>query len=395
MRVGIFIPDMKPDMGGASSLSSTIREEILLSEDIKDVEFILLYCGGLFRCYETVVGGYRYLNISRISVFQKVAMFSMRIIFGFMIPDKRLNRIGKKESIDLFWLPTPVLFDMKYPYIYTVWDLGHRQTPWFPEVSRSGWLWEDRERMYQSMLYKASFVITGNEEGKKEILENYPIPPSKVRISRFPVTSFCRGEEERPDFLKDSPFFFYPAQFWPHKNHIVILDAVECLSGRYGEKVCVYLTGSDKGNRCYIEDEIKKRNLGEQVKITGFVSDKELKYLYTHAVAMIFASLMGPNNMPPIEATYLRCPVIITDLDGHKEQLGDTALYFNGYRPEELAEHMHRLMADPVFRETVISKEAELARQFDNINYFSEIKKIIREFSLIRRIWGSDYVHPR
>ncbi|MBC6721367.1 glycosyltransferase family 1 protein [Treponema sp. Marseille-Q4130] len=392
MKVGVFLGNFRPEDGGASSLLLTIRNEINASDDMKGVEFVFLYSGGLKKSYNTFFDGNCYINYTKVGVIRHIISKTLQKLFQVSYKDTRLNLIAKKENIDLFWFPQPVKFDVKYPYIYTVWDLGHRRTPYFPEVSRSGWLWEDREDMYQTMLYRASFVITGNEEGKKEILENYPMPASKVRISEFPVASFCRGEEKKPDFIKEDPYFFYPAQFWPHKNHITILDALELLAEKYDTNPIVYLTGSDKGNRKYIASEIKRRGLENQVIFTGFVSDENLKYLYTHAVGMIFASLMGPNNMPPIEATYLQCPIIITDLDGHKEQLGDTALYFNGYKPEELVEHMNALLSDTSIRNAIIEKEKKLGQRFDKINYFAEIKKIIKDFSLIRRTWGNDFV---
>ena len=172
------------------------------------------------------------------------------------MPNK-LDAAAKDQGIDLFWLLAPFLQELSYPYIYTVWDLGHRRTPYFPEVSRSGWLWEDREATYQKMLYKASYIITGNEEGKKEILENYPVPANKIRISVFPVASFCRGGEKKPDFDVPKEFFFYPAQFWPHKNHIRILEALVQLREKENLMPTVFLTGSDKGNRNYIEEKIE------------------------------------------------------------------------------------------------------------------------------------------
>jgi len=393
MKLGIYIGNIRPEDGGANSLLGTIRKEIKNSDDMQDMEFVFLYSGGLHKLYKTASNGATYINLSKVCIIKNIFCKSLYKILRIHYKDHRLNVVGKKESIDLFWLPQPVKFDIKYPYIYTVWDLGHRRTPYFPEVSRSGWLWQSREDVYQTMLYRASYVITGNEEGKKEILENYPIPDLKVRILQFPVAGFCRGGERKPDFITKEPYFFYPAQFWPHKNHIVILLALKFLSEKYNKKPIVYFTGSDKGNKKYIESEIVRYGLEKQVEFTGFVLDEELKYLYTHAVGMIFASLMGPNNMPPIEATYLHCPVVITDLDGHKEQLGDTALYFNGYNPEELAEHMNILLSDADIRNAIIEKEKKLGQQFDKINYFAEIKKIIKEFSLIRRTWGRDFVH--
>ena len=108
---------------------------------------------------------------------------------------------------------------------------------------------------------------------------------------------------------------------------------------------------------------------------------------------MIFASLMGPNNMPPIEATYLNCPVIITNLEGHKEQLANSALYFNGYKPMELANHIKTLLTSKAKRSALISKQKPLAKKFDKINYFETINKIIDEYALIRNTWGEDFIH--
>ncbi|MBR6061918.1 MAG: glycosyltransferase, partial [Spirochaetales bacterium] len=231
------------------------------------------------------------------------------------------------------------------------------------------------------------FVITGNEEGKKEILENYPMPPNKIHICEFPVASFCRGDESKPVFDVPPQSFFYPAQFWPHKNHICILKALKILNDEYKINPMIFFTGSDKGNKEYINKKIIEYHLEEQVKFTGFISDKELKYLYTHTTAMIFASLMGHNNMPPIEATYLNCPVIITNLDGHKEQLKDSALYFNGYDPNDLACKMFNILSDESLRNEIKSRQKSLAEYFDTINYFANIKKIINQFELIRQTW--------
>ena len=120
--------------------------------------------------------------------------------------------------------------------------------------------------------------------------------------------------------------------------------------------------------------------------MTGFLSDAQLKYMYTHATAMIFASLMGPNNLPPIEAAFLGCPVIITDLKGHQEQLGEAALYFNGTSEEELMNCMIQVM-DETVRTDLIRKETVLRESLAEIRYIEPVLKIIQEFEGIRRCW--------
>lgn len=395
MNVGIYIQDYNPKAGGASTLLATIQKEIINANDINNT-FFFLYNGDINTPYKTLNDNFFYLNISyfkKLSFLQRLKRKVKTVLGKKYTYLNSFDEITRLENIDIYWLTFPTSADISIPYIYTVWDLGHRTTPYFPEVSRTGWLWNSREEMYQRMFYKASYIITGNEEGKKEILTNYPMPSNKIRINPFPVASFCRGAEIKPKFDFPEKFFFYPAQFWPHKNHICILKALKLLNEKNDIQPIIFLTGSDKGNKEYIQQKIIEYKLEKQVFFTGFLSDEEIKYLYTHATAMIFASLMGPNNMPPIEATYLNCPVIISDLEGHKEQLKDTALYFNGYKPEELAEHMKNLLGSNSIREELKSAEKTLAIEFESVNYFSGIKKILNEFSLIRDTWGKHYVH--
>ncbi len=390
MKIGIYTPDTNPESGGANSLTKTIKKEIL---DFKDNinEYYFLYFGNENKKI-IISDGFKYVNLNLFKPHIGIKKLIKHYIQNKLDIEHNIisefDVVAKELEIDLFWFTSPVGFDISYPYIYTVWDLGHRMVPYFPEVSKEGGQWNIRERTYQRMLYRACYIITGNEEGKKEILQNYPVPEDKIRISSFPVASFCHGNEQKPNFDIPKNFFFYPAQFWPHKNHISILEALVILRNQFNIKPVVFLTGSDKGNKDYIQEKIKEYQLENQVYITGFLKDEELKYLYTHATAMIFASLMGPNNMPPIEATYLNCPVIISDLTGHKEQLGDTALYFKGCNYSELAQQIYNILTDPKLRNSLIKKEKELALEFNRINYFSSIKQIINEFSFIRKTWG-------
>ncbi|MDY5684135.1 MAG: glycosyltransferase family 1 protein [Treponema sp.] len=393
MKVGIYLNIPDPTSGGAGSLLSTINEEIKSSNDnIHD--FVFLYEGKKSDGFFKEIDGMYYYNIGYFRPFIIVRVINklLRII---KIKTNRINPfdlIIKKTAIDITWMVQPCCVNTKYPYIYTIWDLGHRTTPYFPEVSRTGWLWQEREDTYQKMVFKASYIITGNEEGKQEILQNYNVNPQKIFISSFPVAKFCKGEEIHPDFELPEYYFFYPAQFWPHKNHIRIVQAVKLLKDQ-GIDVTVYFTGADKGNKSYIEEKIKELNLSDNIKFTGFLKDEELKYLYSHATAMIFASLMGPNNMPPIEATYLNCPVIITDLNGHKEQLGDSALYFDGLNSVDLADKMKMILKDENLRDNLKQRQQDLKENFADINYFDKIKTVLDEFSKVRETWGNDYVH--
>lgn len=386
MKIGIYTDDIRIEDGGGSTLTRTLIGQ-LRQRTSSDFEYAILYTGGRKKPYKKVVDGIDYINVDKIlNIFQDLWSKADKII-GFSSKWLRFDMIADKEGIDLFFFVNNKFADISYPFIYTVWDLGHRVVPYFPEVSR-GHTWQYRENMFRKMIEKSSYIITGCEEGRREILENYSVSSAKIRTVPFPISEFCFGKEEKPEWITEGQYFFYPAQFWAHKNHICILDALVILRAKYGLQPIVYLTGSDKGNKEYIQRKVNEAGLQDQVVFTGFLSEEEMKYLYTHASAMVYASLMGPNNLPPIEATYLACPIIITNLPGHIEQLEDAALYFDGYKPEELAYNMMQILTEPKLRESLLEKEKILAKRFEKVDYWSEIVKIFEEFEEVRRRWG-------
>src|SRR5262249_47863331 len=140
------------------------------------------------------------------------------------------------------------------PFITSVWDLEHRTRPYFPEVSVSGWDWESRDRTYRSVLPRASRVLTGTHAGRNEIVQYYGVDPDNMIVVHFPVPSFASDDQGisicdihrkygiRGDFL------LYPAQFWPHKNHINLLITLDLLKQKRGMEIEMVFTGSDKGN---------------------------------------------------------------------------------------------------------------------------------------------------
>ena len=399
MRVGVYFDDVTPEKGGASSILRTIENELKKIQD--KYELLICFNGGKKFPYKSVRDGMTYINVDRVryksipKMFFKNAGNSIRncgLRLFYHSPRKfresYLDYLAQEEDIDLYWFTYPADVDLTTPFIYTIWDIGHRVMPAFPETTKPAYRWTGHEEQCGRMLAKATFILTGNETGKKEIIDNYSVMENKIRIVPFPITFFCYGEEEKPKFELPDKYFFYPAQFWPHKNHICIVKATAELKSK-GIEAHVILTGSDKGNKAYIQDMVNKLDVADLVQFAGFVTYEEMKYLYTHAQGTIFASLMGPNNIPPIEAVYLQCPLIITDIPGHKEQMGDSALYFDGYKPEELAANMAALLASDDAVQKQVERQADKRNEFIQYSYGYKILSILDEFKTMSETWKS------
>ena len=66
--------------------------------------------------------------------------------------------------------------------------------------------------------------------------------------------------------------------------------------------------------------------------------------MYKNAFALVYASFLGPNNIPPLEACALGCPVVAANIPGAFEQMGDAAAFFDPKDEYDLAEKIKMLL---------------------------------------------------
>lgn len=212
--------------------------------------------------------------------------------------------------------------------------------------------------------------------------------PERIRILKHPTPDFAvsgaRESGSRPKNLPDGDFVFYPAQFWSHKNHLLLIKTAARLK-EMSAPISVALVGSDKGNRAHVEAEAKR--LGVEVHFLGFVSRPELVYLYKNALALAYASLCGPENLPPLEAMALGCPVIAADTLGAREQLGEAAHLLPGFDPDAWAEALSDWKKDPRQRASLIERGRERALSYTGEHFLRDLEAIFSEFAEYRALW--------
>jgi glycosyltransferase involved in cell wall biosynthesis len=256
------------------------------------------------------------------------------------------EEIFRSNDIDILYYPTPSLVNYNYPYISTCWDLGHKSTYSFPEVALNNSFISRKK--FVSDVYENSFaIICESEAGKSDLVFYERINPNRIFVLPMipgPVVDLSLSEKEINIYLSElsllgKRYFYYPAQFWSHKNHINLLIAFKSYISEHSNTLLVF-SGSDKGNLEYIRLFILENELQDNVIILGFVSVENVFALYKASLALIYPSLLGPTNMPLLEAYILGVPVITSNLQGHREQLGDYAEYFDPLDPIDILDKM-------------------------------------------------------
>ena len=249
----------------------------------------------------------------------------------------------KENDIRLIFYPTPYLCELPdFPFIITHWDIGHRSTFSFPEVSEET-TFHDREEFYNNILPKALLIFTESEAGKQELLRYTHLCSNRIKtVPLFAgnCATLYSSLQQQLDILQQfnlekNKYFYYPAQFWAHKNHHTLLHAFNLFIKDNPDYKLVF-SGSDQGNLNYIKQIVNNLHLNKSVVFAGFVSNIIVGTLYRNATSLIMPTMMGPTNMPLLEAMELGCPVICSDMAGHREELGDAAIYCDPMSVDEL-----------------------------------------------------------
>lgn len=281
-------------------------------------------------------------------------------------------------------------------YIFTLFDLCHLDYPEFPEVSNYR-EFENRENFFKKNLQRAVAVFVDSELGKKNALSRYNLNPERVFIFKFSPSNNTSSKhltennleldvKKKYNILFD--FIYYPAQFWAHKNHIYILNAVKILELSFGIKLAVIFSGSDFGNLKYIKKVTKILELEERVKFVGFIPNDEIYFHYKQSLALVMPTYFGPTNLPPLEAFEISVPVIYSDLEGLRDQVGDAALLMDLDNPGSLANHLNNLVKSEFLRNNLIEKGQNRLEQLNNKEEnLIILNSVLNKFKIIRSCW--------
>jgi glycosyltransferase involved in cell wall biosynthesis len=265
-----------------------------------------------------------------------------------------------KLDLALYAWPTPLSFQSGTPFIMAIHDLQHRLHPEFPEVSAGG-EWEGREYCLRNGTRLASLVLADSEVGRQDILDcysRYGVTPDRVRVLPFLPAPYLKenvSESERKRVREEhglpERYLFYPAQFWPHKNHARIVEAMSLLKKSRNVNVEMVFSGSREGT---IREETFRElaalssalGLEKQIHYVGYLPDRDISATYANAAGLVMPTFFGPTNIPVLEAWACGCPVLTSDIRGIREQAGDAAILVDPKSVASIADGMFRLWCD-------------------------------------------------
>lgn len=270
--------------------------------------------------------------------------------------DKKAKRFFRIRSVE--WIPD--FQELHYPGFFSGDEL------------------KMRHERNSAIANSATPLVLSSHDAKSDFENAFPGHSCPVHVCHF--VSYIEPEMAlvTPEFeagvlgkysLEPGSYFCVSNQFWAHKNHSVVLDAITLLSGG-GWKQRVLFTGqlSDYRDPGYVRGVARKLSAAERAGVAtmaGLVDRREQLVLLRNARAVVQPSLFEGWGTVLEDCKALGVRAVLSDIPVHHEQGRPDDILFDPRDPEALAGIMLRIWDEPYGRpELALEDTRRRAREY-------------------------------
>jgi glycosyltransferase involved in cell wall biosynthesis len=372
MKIGINIFDLKPDANGGMAvyIKSVISFFPKLSPD--DIFFL--------------VGKKEVLKKINLNGFEKIEISG---VTDRCFLSAKLKEIIRSNQIDVWFSPLLVL-DPPFcpvPSATTIPDMQHEYLPEFFDAETLNW----RKKSYQFSANNADLIFTLSQNSRNDIVRFLDINPNKVKnifIDSSPNFKLSKSK----DYVKKvkikyhlpEKFLFFPANTWPHKNHLRLLKAFNLIKNQ--TDVNLVFSGFSHQSFKEILQFIRKNHLKKRVQFLGYVEEGDLFAIYISSMGLIFPSLFEGFGMPVIEAFRAKTPVLCSDLESLHEVAGDAALFFDPLSVSEMANSILKFTSNGELRDKLVKLGIARLKNFSYKKTAELTLKYLKQIGLKKKL---------
>lgn len=244
-----------------------------------------------------------------------------------------LENILIRNKIDVLSHSTGFGRTSKVRSISWIADFQHMHLPQFFQKKEI----KTRNKEMLRLVSQCDCTILSSENARKDCMKFLKVDEERTRVLKFaaaqnnhPSTISC--DELKNIYKLDAPYFYLPNQFWTHKNHQVVIDALALLKSN-GNSLVVVCTGNtdDHRNPDYFSRLMKyaeQKNVTDVFKVLGVLPFNHVQALMRNAIAVINPSLFEGWSTTVEEAKSFGKKLLLSNIEVHKEQDPDRCHYF-------------------------------------------------------------------
>ena len=202
-----------------------------------------------------------------------------------------------------------------------------------------------REIGFRMQAFSGRHIMLSSEDARRDCEKYYPIAHRHTSVVRFCVPapllpSIENACEITRAYGLPNHFFFLPNQFWAHKNHICVINALSRLKDR-GISLVIACSGkqSDERDPYYfkrIQNLIVANGLEDNLKLLGMIPSAHISALMMECSALINPSIFEGWSTTVEEAKAIGVPMILSRIRVHEEQTSN-AIFFDPHSSDQLA----------------------------------------------------------
>ncbi|QNI30774.1 glycosyltransferase family 4 protein [Alloacidobacterium dinghuense] len=257
--------------------------------------------------------------------------------------DRAAAQSLRKHRIDVLF-ESAQFCGWRFPVPSIAWlpDFQHRH---LRELFTFGAYWK-RDLGFRAQILSGRHIMLSSEDSRRDCERFFPKSIGRTSVVRFAVLPPDASDFEglRPivnNYNLPEQYFYLPNQFWKHKNHRIVIEALHVLRQK-GIDLVVAASGKPEDYRHphhyeTLQSLVGSLGLKENFRFLGIVPRQHVFALMRACTAMINPSLSEGWSSTVEEAKSLGVPMLLSNLSVHQEQAGDSALFFDPHEAERLA----------------------------------------------------------
>lgn len=338
-RIGIPVIGSADWIGGVCYVENLAKAVRLLPEDEQPQLFLLFADKDL----EALSLHAHFVHLFDEAIYQGTQVDVVAKLFGRKMP----SYASKSELASLvdFVYPAPDPLLVGVPGAAWIPDFQHVHLPQFFSPREI----EERDRSFAWKASHANAVVFSSEDATKDFRRLYPDSTAKVRTLRFhtlPEAAWLQGDcvATQHKYKLPDRFVLCSNQFWAHKNHARVFEAIGYLR-LMGVQLSLVCTGSNKDYRHqgYFDKLMtmpEALGIADQVHVLGNIPRHDQIQLMRRALAVVQPSLFEGWSTVVEDARALGKTMLLSDIGVHIEQAPDHGHFFPRHDAMALAELM-------------------------------------------------------
>jgi glycosyltransferase involved in cell wall biosynthesis/2-polyprenyl-3-methyl-5-hydroxy-6-metoxy-1,4-benzoquinol methylase len=320
------------------------------------------------------------------------------------------NLVRSLEA-DLVFCPFSAVFyhAPEIPTVVIIADLQFLYYPQFFTVEQN----YQSDQNFRKVCQVASRLICLSDFTRKTVIVQGKVEPS-LAVTGYPSlwNPLILPAKERVSqelskrSLISGQYLFFPANFWPHKNHSMLLTAFNRFVRQHPEsELKLVLAGAPNALMNALRLAVSRMGLEDRVVFAGYLNAEEVSAMLQGCLALIFPSLFEGFGAPVLEAMQFSKPVLCSQGTSLPEVGGDAAFYFDPRRPDDIVRAMERITCDDGLVQELAARGQNQALLFSDVcqwaqNYFKILEDVFEgksvHYSVLNGMqsdgWASSYL---